>query len=480
VTGERVLIVDDEEGIRRLLVSLCRREGYETLVAADGASAFALLEKTPIDVSIIDLFLPDVHGLEVLRRIKERYPSSEVIILTGHADFETAVEAMRLGAYDYLQKPIPDLQLIPLTISRALERQNLLRRNERLVQELQETNLELERRQRQQLEYIHDIGQALTGALNSFDVAQVLARAILGSITCDGVGVLLLSLNGAQRGLALVGAPKMLSASAKESLVQAMIDYVPEPSRPDATEIQVHVLDPGSQEVDDAPWRRFEFAPLAMRGSISGVAALASHSEEPFAQDERDIFAILASQGSIALENAYLFARMRELATKDGLTGLYNHAHFFELFEAEINRAERYAHELAIIMLDIDGERGLKFVNDTYGHQAGDELLRQLATLLRRSVRKEDIVARYGGDEFIILAPQTGKQQALALAERIRQVISETPFAVSDDHVYITVSGGVAVYHPGAGETASSVVSLADRGLYLAKRKGGNSVCTAD
>jgi len=117
------------------------------------------------------------------------------------------------------------------------------------------------------------------------------------------------------------------------------------------------------------------------------------------------------------------------LATRDSLTGLCNHGHFFELLELEINRCNRYGHDLAVIMLDIDKNHGLKHVNDTYGHQAGDDLLRQLAMILQLAVRGADVVARYGGDEFVILAPQIG-QEGLALGRRLCETLRETSFTV--------------------------------------------------
>jgi two-component system cell cycle response regulator len=128
-------------------------------------------------------------------------------------------------------------------------------------------------------------------------------------------------------------------------------------------------------------------------------------------------------------------------------------------------------------MLDIDRQHGLKAINDTYGHQAGDKLLCWIGELLRDNVRLADVVARYGGDEFIIMAPQTGIDKALTLATRVRKILAESEFRYDGETHHITVSIGVAVFQPGHKESASSVVSLADQGLYLAKERGGNQVC---
>jgi len=232
-----------------------------------------------------------------------------------------------------------------------------------------------------------------------------------------------------------------------------------------------------SKDSDGEAWRRFESRTLSVRDELEGIAILASHDDAPFGEEALGFFEILVTQASTALTNARLFVRANELATRDGLTGLYNHRHYFELLEAEISRAERHGQELAVVMLDIDRGTGLKRINDTLGHQAGDQALCAIASFLQEHVRRADVVARYGGDEFIILAPQTGQQEASVLAHRICEQLSETPLVVSGQAMRVTVSVGVAVFQPGAGENASTVVSRADRGLYLAKEQGGNRVC---
>jgi diguanylate cyclase (GGDEF)-like protein len=478
MTGERILVVDDEESICSLLAGLFRRAGYEVVTAEDGAHAYHALGQSFFHVCIIDLHLPDMGGIEILRHVRQAYPESEVIILTGYGDLQTAVEALRLGAYDYLQKPVLDLQLILIAIGRALERQKLTRSNTQLVGDLQKANAELEARRRQQLQYINYIGRALSGALNYRDVIQVLVQAMLESISCDGAGALLLHQNSTNWAWAMTGAKKDLTPDARRELVAGMARRLPESLHLDASMVQMLDL-PGleSKDSDDEAWRRFESRTLSVSDELEGIAIVASHVDVPFGEEALGFFEILVTQASTALANARLFVRANELATRDGLTGLYNHRHFFELLEAEISRAERHGQELAVVMLDIDRGTGLKRINDTLGHQAGDEALCTISHFLQENVRRADVVARYGGDEFIVLAPQTGQQEASVLANRICEQLAETPLVVQGQGMRVTVSVGVAVFRPGVGENASIVVSRADRGLYLAKEQGGNRVC---
>ncbi|MGV3617038.1 MAG: diguanylate cyclase [Fimbriimonas sp.] len=163
--------------------------------------------------------------------------------------------------------------------------------------------------------------------------------------------------------------------------------------------------------------------------------------------------------------------RLRDLATTDGLTGLRNHRHFRERLAEEIARTERYGPPLVVLMIDVDF---FKQYNDTYGHPAGDEVLRDLATILRDGVRKTDLVARYGGEEFAVVLPQTTDEAAKALAERLRASVE----AYAWDHQRITISVGGAAFSP-AHPTAEALVQAADDALYAAKRAGRNRVAFA-
>jgi two-component system, cell cycle response regulator len=488
MVGERILIVDDQEGICDLLTTLCRAEGYEPFSVENGRKAFALLESQPFQVAILDLMLPDMHGLDILRHAKDLQPDIEVIILTGHSDLQTAIDALRLGAYDYLEKPLVDLQIIPLTIRRALDRQELTRHNERLVRELRIAHDELERRRRQQFESIRHIGQALTGALQPSQVTQVLVDAVLSAIHCDGAGCLVLPREVDDPPWAVIGAPGGdaaggLSAEAEQALLLHMIRQLPPSDRPDPAQVVIQRLaDVRNKAVGerDEPWQCMEGELLEGHNGLLGAVVVARHGQDPLEEDALSVLAILAAQGSIALQNAHLFARMRELATRDSLTGVYNHGHFFELLAAEISRAERHNQEAVVLMLDVDHANGLKVINDTYGHQAGDRLLRKVAEVLRNNVRKADVVARYGGDEFIVLAPQTGLAQGVDLAARLCATIADTHFPINAQEVRIAVSVGVGLFTPGIGQSADSVVSIADQSCYLAKNRGGNQVAALD
>ena len=168
---------------------------------------------------------------------------------------------------------------------------------------------------------------------------------------------------------------------------------------------------------------------------------------------------------------------LEDLSIHDGLTGLYNYREFHRRLTDEVRRSRRYGRPFSLLILDVDG---FKAVNDTYGHLAGDGTLKALAALIRQEVRPMDEVARYGGEEFAILLPETPGPGALAMAERIRDIVATYPIAIAAERtVTLTVSIGTATY-PEDADTEERLIAAADHALYTAKNDGRNRVCRGE
>ncbi len=174
-------------------------------------------------------------------------------------------------------------------------------------------------------------------------------------------------------------------------------------------------------------------------------------------------------RGAEELED--LNRRLTEMAVRDGLTGLYNHRHFRESLEIEVQRSQRHDHVFSLIFLDVDH---FKTLNDTHGHLQGDRTLRTLAQVVQKRSRASTLVARYGGEEFILIAPETGAEGARIFAESLRRLVEEHPF----EGGRVTLSLGVATF-PEDGTDGASLIAAADRALYQAKNSGRNRVCSA-
>jgi diguanylate cyclase (GGDEF)-like protein len=198
---------------------------------------------------------------------------------------------------------------------------------------------------------------------------------------------------------------------------------------------------------------------------IMGVLYEDSKKPAPFGEMEEAIVNSLALHAGLALENAYLF----ELASLDGLTRLFQRHYTNAAAEVEWKRAQRRQRPLSILMIDVDQ---FKMINDTRGHDYGDLVLRRIATTLRSICRLEDVISRYGGDEFMILLPETASDGAVLLAERIRKTFENTKNA--DGEHFATVSIGIACYPISPAHNIEDLIKLADQALYRAKEAGRN------
>jgi diguanylate cyclase (GGDEF)-like protein len=224
-------------------------------------------------------------------------------------------------------------------------------------------------------------------------------------------------------------------------------------------------------EAGDADGERIELPLQAGRESFGTIVL----TGPGFTLEQLESAATLAGQAAIALENARLHAMVKRQAQIDGLTGLANRRHAEEVLRTEIARAERYGSPLALVMADLDG---FKAINDVYGHPAGDTVLREFAQTLRHTTREIDVTARWGGEEFALILPNTGLSGAVELAERVRTALMERTILTPDgDSLSVTASFGVAAFSEATGE--EELVAAADEALYEAKRSGRNRVVAA-
>lgn len=219
-------------------------------------------------------------------------------------------------------------------------------------------------------------------------------------------------------------------------------------------------------------------APLKSLADRTQVGSLSiGRRGSAFSDSDREVFLYLIGQASVSIENISAHERVSEQAVTDELTGLPNNRAFRETIDREMSRAERFEHELSLVILDVDN---FKSVNDTYGHLQGDEVLRAIGKILLEEPRAIDEPARYGGEEFVVALPETGVDGAVELAERIRERLSATDIPLLDGsgRLNVTASFGTATI-PLSASTVRQLFAAADDALYEAKRSGKNRVVTA-
>jgi diguanylate cyclase (GGDEF)-like protein len=215
--------------------------------------------------------------------------------------------------------------------------------------------------------------------------------------------------------------------------------------------------------------------PISATNRAHGVITVARQQRE-FSDDDREVLRSFAAQSTLALENVELHFQVRRQAVTDELTGLANHGRFQELLSAEIAEGRRYEYPVGLIMLDIDD---FKSVNDTYGHQQGDVVLKHVARVLRDSSREADVAARYGGEEMALILPHTDLTGTYAIAERVRTAIEALHVPRLDGNGVLRITASLGVASAADGDK-DFLISEADNALYAAKRGGKNRTVTAE
>jgi diguanylate cyclase (GGDEF)-like protein len=219
--------------------------------------------------------------------------------------------------------------------------------------------------------------------------------------------------------------------------------------------------------------RSLMVVPLSTHGTTNGCLIAESVEINRFGERDIQMFSAIARSAALALENAALHKRTEELTIIDDLTGAFNYRYFAQKLQEEKRRAARYSMPLSLIMVDIDW---FKKLNDSYGHETGNFVLRQLSYIIKQCIRDVDIFVRYGGEEFAIILPQTPQNEALIIGERIRFQVEKEIFMTEKGRIKITVSVGLSSF-PENGKSEEELVSIADQALYHAKGEGRNLVC---
>ncbi len=209
--------------------------------------------------------------------------------------------------------------------------------------------------------------------------------------------------------------------------------------------------------------------PLTVKGEIIGVIEAINKSCGDFSIFDLEILQYISTQSAIAIKNADLY----DMATRDGMTKLFIHKYFKERLLGEWKRASRFDHNLSLVMFDIDH---FKSFNDTYGHQAGDKVLKEVARIIEENCRAIDIPCRYGGEEFSVILPETSKDEAMIFMERIREKIEQMRVNYKDITLKLTISGGLATIPKLSPADIDEFIEMSDSALYYSKENGRNMV----
>jgi len=473
--GVKILVADDDAALVGTLTYILREQGAEVVSLPTGEHLLEQLAADTPDLLLLDIMMPKVDGLELLRRIKHdpRWADLPVLMVSSMPPEEATIRSFGLGAADFVPKPFRVRELMA-RIEAHLERGKALRsaRDEALSQA-------------KMVEILHDV----TDSLKPDEIYHLLARRVARALNKSRCS-LVLAKPGDVYGTVVAAFENQMLRN-----LRIQLERYPEILRALETDEPVIVedvaTDPLFAEVR-AGWKRDGVTvqigsvvalPFRMRGEQSGVLFLRTvHGETPLSSADAKFADTVVKAAVAALEKAHDFAtivsdkeRLEHLASHDALTGCLNRRVLIEMLEREWDRARRYDLVLTALMIDLDH---FKLVNDTQGHLAGDSVLRQVGDLLLREMRSMDTVGRYGGEEFIVILPETALHGATIFAERVRQRIQAINFGTPARPITVTVSIGVASMPDDHATSPETFLALADAALYHAKADGRNVVRT--
>lgn len=438
----KILIVDDEVFFRRLFSEILAEGDFYDIDSVDsGKEALEFLKSNAVDVVLTDMVMPEVCGLELIRRTRSLEPSPDIILATGNATVESAIQALKSGARDYLLKPCNPEQLRH-TIKSCLEQRRLIAENSLLQGQIR----------------LYQKGQHLSGQLNVETLFQESLSTLLNELG-HGRGIAFLTNQNGISHVSANGFDVVQARQLTESLVERMAsmekaEILPLSEFPDLAEAHP---DLGSL------W----MFPMKTENQEHGALVLCNPKDFEFKESpSQSNLSFLAEQVALGFRNACQYQGARELIYTDDLTGLYNHRYLHIALEQEIRRSERYGLEFSLAFIDLDLFKG---INDQHGHLAGSNVLRQVGGLLREFVRDADMLFRYGGDEFTALLVETDTRGAKIVAERIRSGIENFNFATGQDTTtHLTATVGHATF-PIHATTKNEMINLADKAMYLGK-----------
>jgi two-component system cell cycle response regulator len=452
-------VVDDSPSVRRLLGSRLRAEGHEVEELADAESAVELAIENPPDVVVTDLVMSGLSGVQLCRLLRSDPATANVpiVLLTASGDKRSRFWARSAGASAYVVKDRLD-EVIALVARLAAEH---------AAPPPAPSKSRDSRRLQDRISGILD--DALFESVVSGEVRSLASAGDLGRLF-QGL-VALVSEVLSYRWLAVLPerpyAPLLVHGHPDE---QESLEAMARATLSAAESRGARVVTDGRAVPRSSAGPRVVV--LALAGTVVGRLAVAPAARGFSREDER-LLSVLAAELGGPLEMTSLYEDARRLATTDAVTGLLNRRAFIDALERERARSDRHTFPVSLLLLDVDH---FKNVNDRYGHAAGDAVLQGVARALLPMARRSDVVARWGGEEFVVLLPQTRSEGARIAAERIRRAIANVKHPVPSCPEPLRITASIGASSAISPWSADSLVAAADEAMYQAKSRGRNRV----
>lgn len=462
---KKILIVDDEAFFRNVLRDALQ-DRYDIIEGKNGDEAVALAVIHQPSLIILDVIMPGSDGIEACKILKQKVETRKipVVLFTSLARKDEIVLGLKAGADDYITKPL----CLPEVVARV----DAHLRTKDYYAELEQKDLLLLLELAENISAIRNPMTILRLIVDKMTEIIDVARCSIVSIDSKG-DVFVKASNDLDEKkeikLELYKYPEIRkSLDSKQAVIINNIKSDP-------------LMDSIRDLIGDLSFNSIVVIPIIKKESIIGTFFLRTATPLKGGITERiyKVCQLVANLSANALENAMLFDSMKtaqeyfeEISIRDSLTKLYNHRHFYNRLEEEFSRASRYSTPLSLIFFDIDD---FKRINDTFGHAHGDEVLKKIGHIMKSIARESDLPARYGGDEFAIVLPNTTAEGAIDVANRLSTTIRQHKFVnLAGD--YITISTGVSTLVDKNIQSPDRLVWLADEAMYKAKSQGKDHI----
>jgi two-component system, cell cycle response regulator len=470
LSGVSVYLLEDD-AVTRKIYSQWLQEAGATIIVSDSLEAFRLhfdgpdgfnsnLKKAP-KIAIIDLVLPDGDGLEAVELWKRLLPQNPVMVCTAFATVENAVLAMKMGAFDFLRKPISREELV-LVVKKSWMHAELVDQNKSLKTSLG----------------VLQMAQALSSCVNKIDLLKTLGRLLYRESGC--LECYVFDYSASKKilepilDLRFVGRPRSVPEEVLSEVIPDFDKMLVEAPQ-NLASVDFNVLVPHT--VSRVSVKNALTVKLASPSSNFGLLLLICDPLTYEELNERfELLQPLCMQGARTYQSLDVSA---VLSFVDELTGLYNQRFLEVALQNEITKASRSNAKLCLVFLDLDK---FKSINDTHGHLVGSQMIKEAAKILKANVRDSDYVLRYGGDEFCAILPGAGSEGAFLVTERIRRAFELATFDLSEvtgvrsaQNIHVTSSIGVSCF-PDSASQLKDLIQQADIAMYLSKKAGRNRV----
>ena len=461
VAGLRVLVVDDEREIRKVFTAALTHAGHVVESAGSAREALQLLMQQSFDVLVVDLKMEEMDGIVFLQEALKIWPWVGVVIVSGFVTEEALASADELGVKHVLTKPV---SLSVLCEAVEQEAGAKIGQSEDIPTGNALTLM------RNHLNLLNRLGESPAGSESLFSALLDFGDSLATMFPANAIGIMVRE----DTPTLLLTTHKKVSREFLTNMQEEMLTRYEALSGSEVKRSIVNLQIKGENIESDGPavMGSSLSVPVMLSQEVRGLLTLASEDKGVYKRADVSLLYHAANHISAAFT---ALRKMHHLATRDPLTGIFNRIRLEEELERSWLVSRRYNYSMAVIIADIDH---FKTLNDSYGHNIGDEILRDFAEVLKKAARATDITARYGGDEFVAILPRAEEHDARAFGERLLAGARDHVFGTGGHNLSLTISIGVsASLNTTKPATSGELLSQADRALYTAKRAGRNRVC---